>query len=92
MLIAIGLVAYCILGHALIPSIYVSIKDPRMYEQMVNATFVLVLVCCLLVAISGYYTFGQTVVYQVTISLANAPIENGGQAMRSLWRHSSLVK
>jgi len=82
--IALGLVAYCFSGHALIPSIYVTMKDPRMYERMATATFVLVLVCSLLVAISGYYTFGQTVVDQVTISLANAPIENGGQAMTLL--------
>jgi vesicular inhibitory amino acid transporter len=50
--IALGLVAYCFSGHALIPSIYVTMKDPRMYERMATATFVLVLVCSLLVAIS----------------------------------------
>jgi hypothetical protein len=89
--IVIGLAAYCFSGHALIPSFYVLIKYPRMHELMATATFVLVLVCSLLVANSDYYTFGKTVVDQVTISLAIAPIENGGQAMRSLRRHSSLV-
>lgn len=82
--IALGLVAYCFSGHALIPSIYLSMKDPQQYERMASSTFAVVLVCCLIVAVSGYYTFGATVEDQVTISLANAPIENGGQAITML--------
>jgi solute carrier family 32 (vesicular inhibitory amino acid transporter) len=67
--LAFGLVAYCFSGHAIVPSIYTSMERPQDFEKMVTLTFVLVIGCCLAVAISGYYVFGSTVQDQITLSL-----------------------
>ena len=44
-------------------------KRPQQFERMIDLTYSVVLVCCLLVAISGYYMFGNDVEDQITISL-----------------------
>lgn len=64
-----GLVAYCFSGHAIVPSIYASMKEPRDFERMVSVTFAIVLICCCAVGFSGYYMFGDSVDDQVTLSL-----------------------
>merc|ERR1719464_550189 len=67
--IAFGLIAYTFSGHAIIPSIYNSMAKPQDYEKMIGYTFIVVTLCCLLVAVSGYYMFGDMVDDQVTLSL-----------------------
>lgn len=67
--LAFGLVAYCFSGHAIVPSIYTSMKKPQEYERMVTFTYLIVMGACLAVGISGYYMFGSTVLDQVTLSL-----------------------
>lgn len=69
MAVTFGLVAYCFSGHAIIPSIYRSMKNPQDYEKMVNWSFMVVIGCCLAVGLSGYAMFGNLVYDQVTISL-----------------------
>ena len=70
--LALGLIAYAFSGHAIVPSIYSSMKKPQEYEYMVTFTFSIVVACCCLVATSGYYMFGSFVEDQITISLATA--------------------
>jgi vesicular inhibitory amino acid transporter len=67
--IAFGLIAYTFSGHAIIPSIYSSMKRPQDYEKMIGITFICVTLCCLIVAISGYWMFGSMVDDQITLSL-----------------------
>lgn len=67
--VAFGLVAYCFSGHAIIPSIYSSMKNPQEFERMVSVSFFVVMVACLAVGLSGYAMFGSLVHDQVTISL-----------------------
>ncbi len=67
--IAFGLVAYCFSGHAIIPSIYNSMKNPQEFEKVVDWSFLVVMGCCLAVGLSGYAMFGNLVFDQVTISL-----------------------
>lgn len=67
--IAFGLIAYTFSGHAIIPSIYNSMKRPQEYEKMIGFTFVIVTICCLIVAVSGYWMFGSMVDDQITLSL-----------------------
>lgn len=67
--VALGLIAYCFSGHAIVPSIYSSMKRPEDFEAMIDMTFLVVLASCFVVAISGYYMFGSMVEDQVTISL-----------------------
>ncbi len=69
LVIAFGLIAFTFSGHAIIPSIYSSMANPKQYESMITFTFMMVTMCCLLVAVSGYYMFGSLVDDQVTLSL-----------------------
>lgn len=66
---AFGLVAYCFSGHAIVPSIYTSMREPQRFEAMVTYTFLIVLTMCVAVGVSGYYMFGECVLDQVTLSL-----------------------
>jgi len=67
--VAFGLIAYTFSGHAIIPSIYNSMARPQDYESMISFTFIAVTICCLIVAVSGYYMFGSLVDDQITLSL-----------------------
>jgi solute carrier family 32 (vesicular inhibitory amino acid transporter) len=67
--LAMGMIAYCFSGHAIVPSIYSSMQRPQDFERMILVTFVIVMSCCLAVGFSGYYMFGDTVLDQVTLSL-----------------------
>lgn len=67
--LSFGLIAYAFSGHAVVPSIYTSMKRPQDYEMMIHVSFSIVIFCSLLVAVSGYYMFGSAVDDQVTISL-----------------------
>jgi len=67
--LALGIVAYCFSGHAIVPSIYTSMKKPQEFERMIDYTYGVVLVSCILVASSGYYMFGNDVEDQITLSL-----------------------
>jgi len=81
--LALGIVAYCFSGHAIVPSIYSSMARPQDFERMINVTYGMVLACCLLVGISGYYMFGNDVEDQITLSLENQS-ENGNTLMTML--------
>lgn len=80
--LSFGLVAYCFSGHAIVPSIYTSMKKPQEFEKVVTVTFVIVLLSCLGVSVSGYYMFGATVLDQVTLSLERSV--QAGTAMKAL--------
>jgi len=66
---ALGLVAYCFSGHAIVPSIYTSMKEPQHFDSMVTVTFIGVVICCSAVGVMGYYMFGSLVEDQVTLSM-----------------------
>lgn len=82
--VAFGLIAYTFSGHAIVPSIYSSMARPQDFERMIDATFAVVISCCLLVAVAGYAMFGSFVEDQVTISLMNASIPGADLAMTML--------
>jgi hypothetical protein len=46
LVLCLGLVAYCFSGHAIVPSIYSSMKEPQRFEEMVTWTFVVVMATC----------------------------------------------
>lgn len=70
---ALGLVAYAFSGHAIIPTVHASMADPRRdFETMVDVSYLLVVFCCMLVAVAGYWMFGdQGTRDQITLSLAD---------------------
>lgn len=69
--LALGIVAYTFSGHAIVPSIYSSMQRPQDFERMIDMSFLIVLGCCLIIAIGGYHMFGSLVEDQITISLQN---------------------
>ncbi len=68
--LAFGMVAYCFSGHAIVPSIYSTMKEPQNFDQMITASYLVVVGCSFAVAVSGYYMFGFAVEDQITLSLA----------------------
>mmetsp|Transcript_1061 Transcript_1061/g.1854 ORF Transcript_1061/g.1854 Transcript_1061/m.1854 type:complete len:636 (-) Transcript_1061:206-2113(-) len=82
--IGYGLVAFCFSGHAVIPTIYNSMERPQQFEKMISITFVMVVICCVMVAASGYYMFGCTVSDQITLSLHDAPQIDAAAEMKVL--------
>jgi len=70
--LSLGLVAYCFSGHAIVPSIYTSMKEPQQFDYMVTVTFAGVVACCMAVGVAGYYMFGSLVADQVTLSMEEA--------------------
>jgi solute carrier family 32 (vesicular inhibitory amino acid transporter) len=67
--LALGLIAYTFSGHAIVPSIYTSMDRPQDFERVIHCSFMIVMGCCLVVATSGYYMFGNAVQDQITLSL-----------------------
>lgn len=66
---AIGLYAFCFCGHAVFPNIYSSMKDRRLFSQVLILCFV---VCTLIygsIAVMGYMMFGNKLESQVTLNL-----------------------
>ena len=82
--ISFGLIAYAFSGHAVVPSIYKSMKNTNEFEKMVNITFAGVTFSCLIVALSGYHMFGSTVDDQVTLSLQKSEPGGASKAMTML--------
>ena len=59
-------------------------KRPQDFEKMIDVTYTVVLVSCLLVAVSGYYMFGDDVEDQITVSLGQQSASNGSIFMTGL--------
>jgi len=70
--IGFGIIGFTFSGHALVPSIFTAMDRPQDFEKLINMSFVVCVVCCLIVALSGYYIFGSTVDDQITVSLEKA--------------------
>ena len=58
-------------------------QKPQEFEKMIDLTYGVVLLSCLLVATSGYYMFGDDVEDQITISLEKES-DNAGILMQGL--------
>ena len=59
-------------------------RQPHHFEKMIDVTYTVVLVSCLLVAISGYYMFGDDVEDQITVSLGQQSAQSGSIFMTGL--------
>ncbi len=68
--VAFGMIAYGFSGHAIVPSIYSSMERPQDFDRMITLTYLVVAVCSMAVAVSGYLMFGFVVEDQITLSLA----------------------
>lgn len=67
--LSFGLLAFVFAGHAVFPAIYTSMEQPEEYEPMLDKTYAIVGVTCLLIGTAGYMLYGDAVKDEVTINL-----------------------
>lgn len=68
--LALGLVLFCFAGHALFPSIYYSLQDPkRQWDKVIDTTYAIVLGSSAVVACAGYSLFGDQVSDQISVDI-----------------------
>jgi amino acid permease len=56
-------------GHAVFPSIYRDMENPKKYNHMVNITYFITVVIYTLMGIVGYLMFGQEALQEITQNL-----------------------
>lgn len=54
-----------LIGHAVFPSVYRDMQNPKQYPKMVNYTYMLTTVIYFLMAACGYLMFGRSVMQEV---------------------------
>ena len=64
--LAFGLVMAGFSGHAVFPSIYRDMEDPKQYERMVDIAYVVTAFAYITMAVTGYLMFGQETMQEVT--------------------------
>jgi hypothetical protein len=55
------------IGHAVFPTVYRDMQDPRQYPKMVNITYAVTTIVYLLLAMCGYLMFGDTTMQEVNL-------------------------
>ncbi|CAO3654354.1 unnamed protein product [Mucor fragilis] len=68
--LSFGLIMSGFAGHAVFPSIYRDMENPKQYNHMVNITYQITAVIYILMAIVGYLMFGQEALQEITQNLA----------------------
>ncbi|KAG1115956.1 hypothetical protein G6F42_013817 [Rhizopus arrhizus] len=68
--LSFGLIMSGFAGHAVFPSIYRDMENPKKYNHMVNITYQITAVIYSLMAIVGYLMFGQEALQEITQNLA----------------------
>ncbi|KAI8369672.1 transmembrane amino acid transporter protein-domain-containing protein [Blakeslea trispora] len=68
--LSFGLIMSGFAGHAVFPSIYRSMENPKEYNRMVNVTYVITIVIYFLMAVIGYLMFGQDTLQEITQNVA----------------------
>lgn len=53
-------------GHAVFPSIYRDMQDPKMYDRMVDITYVITFLVYVAMAAAGYLMFGTTTMQEAS--------------------------
>ncbi|URE17144.1 amino acid transporter [Musa troglodytarum] len=66
---AVSLYAFCYSGHAVFPTIYVPMKDRRMFPMVLFITFTLCTLNYSLMATIGYLMYGENLKSQITLNL-----------------------
>ncbi|KAJ3047108.1 hypothetical protein HK097_000229 [Rhizophlyctis rosea] len=70
---AVGIVMAGFAGHAVLPNIYLDMKDKSRYPFVLNVSFCIALTLYLTVAVAGYLMFGQQTLQEITMNLAALP-------------------
>jgi solute carrier family 32 (vesicular inhibitory amino acid transporter) len=64
-----GLMAFVFAGHAVFPTIYQSMKaeDKSKFPEVIDKSFMIVAVVCTIIGFTGYATFGNSTLEEVTV-------------------------
>ncbi|KAI8976766.1 transmembrane amino acid transporter protein-domain-containing protein [Pilobolus umbonatus] len=57
--LAFGLIMSGFAGHAIFPSIYRDMENPKKYNRVVDLTYGITITCYIIMGVSGYLMFGQ---------------------------------
>ncbi|PQP97470.1 vacuolar amino acid transporter 1-like [Prunus yedoensis var. nudiflora] len=71
---AVSLYIFCFAGHAIIPSIYISMRDKNQFSKVVFFSFPLMTITCMVTAVTGYLMYGDGVESQITLNLPTTEV------------------
>lgn len=69
-----GLLAFVFAGHAVFPSIYSSMEEQERYPEMLNTSYAVVGITCLVLGTAGYAMYGSNALEEVTMNLPSGPL------------------
>eukprot|EP00891_Asterochloris_glomerata_P004338 jgi/Astpho2/4338/Aster-07427 len=79
--VTFGLSAFVFAGHAVFPSIYRSMKDRSQYPRMLDYTYAIVGLVCVLIGAAGYCQYGSKTLEEVTLNLRSGPLQLAATAL-----------
>ncbi|KAF7725567.1 hypothetical protein EC973_009522 [Apophysomyces ossiformis] len=71
--LSFGLIMAGYSGHAVFPSIYRDMEDPRTYSKMIDITYIITATIYIVMAVAGYAMFGLDTMQEITQNLALTP-------------------
>ncbi|KAI8344474.1 transmembrane amino acid transporter protein-domain-containing protein [Chlamydoabsidia padenii] len=71
--LSFGLLMAVYSGHAVFPSLYRDMAEPKRYDRMVDTTYLITFVIYIIMAVSGYMMFGLDTMQEITRNLAQTP-------------------
>jgi len=64
-----GLAAFVFAGHAVFPSIRMSMKDKHLFPKVIDVAYIIVFATCLAIGAAGYLMYGNKTLEEVTLNL-----------------------
>ncbi|CAJ0904922.1 13438_t:CDS:2, partial [Entrophospora sp. SA101] len=80
-----GLIMAGFTGHAVFPSVYKDMQNPKQYTKMVNITYSVTALVYFLMAVCGYLMFGELTMQEITQNLMLIPQYNGPLNKFIIW-------
>ncbi|KAI8991436.1 transmembrane amino acid transporter protein-domain-containing protein [Mycotypha africana] len=80
-----GLIMAGFAGHAVFPTIYRDMAEPRKYKKMVNYTYVATAIIYMAVAAAGYAMFGSETMQEITQNIVSLPGYNQTLNRLAVW-------
>lgn len=76
-------------GHAVFPTVYRDMENPKDYHRMVNWTYVATTIVYFGVAASGYLMFGSNTMQEVNLFSITAKLKHGSPFLLFLYSDHS---
>ncbi|KAI9363156.1 transmembrane amino acid transporter protein-domain-containing protein [Pilaira anomala] len=80
-----GLIMAGFAGHAVFPTIYRDMKSPKLYNKMVNYTYLVTALVYMTIAASGYAMFGSSTMQEITQNIVMIPEYNQTLNRLAVW-------